>query len=62
MRAFTMELLELSKNSYNLYGLLFYALRIINIYIDFIYCLLFETLIWPKDKIAVLGIMKKFTK
>jgi hypothetical protein len=57
-----MELLELSKNSYNLYGLLFYALRIINIYIDFIYCLLFETLIWPKDKIAVLGIMKKFTK
>ena len=39
--------------------LVFYALQIINLEVDFIYCLLFGALISPTDPIAVLGIMKK---
>ncbi|PQJ76370.1 cation:proton antiporter [Polaribacter glomeratus] len=39
--------------------LVFYALKIINLDVDFIYCLLFGALISPTDPIAVLGIMKK---
>jgi CPA1 family monovalent cation:H+ antiporter len=37
----------------------FYALQIVNLDVDFIYCLLFGALISPTDPIAVLGIMKK---
>lgn len=37
----------------------FYALKMINLEVDFIYCLLFGALISPTDPIAVLGIMKK---
>jgi len=37
----------------------FYALKILNLDVDFIYCLLFGALISPTDPIAVLGIMKK---
>jgi len=37
----------------------FYVLKILNLEVDFIYCLLFGALISPTDPIAVLGIMKK---
>jgi len=37
----------------------FYVLKILNLDVDFIYCLLFGALISPTDPIAVLGIMKK---
>lgn len=37
----------------------FYALKMLHLDIDFIYCLLFGALISPTDPIAVLGIMKK---
>lgn len=37
----------------------FYVLKMINLEVDFIYCLLFGALISPTDPIAVLGIMKK---
>tara|TARA_R110000751_G_scaffold113854_3_gene213179 strand:+ start:159721 stop:160962 length:1242 start_codon:yes stop_codon:yes gene_type:complete len=40
-------------------GAMFYALPIIGLHIDFIYCLLFGALISPTDPIAVLGILKK---
>jgi len=39
--------------------LIYYLLQIINLDIDFIYCLLFGALISPTDPIAVLGILKK---
>jgi CPA1 family monovalent cation:H+ antiporter len=39
--------------------LVFFALKIVNLDVDFIYCLLFGALISPTDPIAVLGIMKK---
>lgn len=37
----------------------FYILKIINLQVDFIYCLLFGALISPTDPIAVLGILKQ---
>ena len=37
----------------------FYILKMIQLEVDFIYCLLFGALISPTDPIAVLGIMKK---
>ncbi|QTE22028.1 cation:proton antiporter [Polaribacter cellanae] len=37
----------------------FYVLKMIQLDVDFIYCLLFGALISPTDPIAVLGIMKK---
>ncbi|WP_299669924.1 sodium:proton antiporter [uncultured Polaribacter sp.] len=37
----------------------FYVLQMIQLEVDFIYCLLFGALISPTDPIAVLGIMKK---
>lgn len=37
----------------------FYVLKLVNLNVDFIYCLLFGALISPTDPIAVLGIMKK---
>ena len=37
----------------------YYALQLLNLNVDFIYCLLFGALISPTDPIAVLGIMKK---
>ena len=37
----------------------FYTLKMIQLEVDFIYCLLFGALISPTDPIAVLGIMKK---
>lgn len=37
----------------------FYLLKVINLDIEFIYCLLFGALISPTDPIAVLGILKK---
>lgn len=40
-------------------GAMFFALPIIGLHIDFIYCLLFGALISPTDPIAVLGILKK---
>ncbi|MFD2543378.1 cation:proton antiporter [Lacinutrix gracilariae] len=39
--------------------IMFYALPIVGLHIDFIYCLLFGSLISPTDPIAVLGILKK---
>ncbi|WP_339658869.1 sodium:proton antiporter [uncultured Polaribacter sp.] len=39
--------------------LVFYALKVVGLEVDFIYCLLFGALISPTDPIAVLGIMKK---
>ena len=38
---------------------MFYVLKMMNLNIDFIYCLLFGALISPTDPIAVLGILKK---
>lgn len=40
-------------------GLLFLATQLMNIEIDFVYCLLFGALISPTDPIAVLGILTK---
>jgi len=37
----------------------FYVLKIVNLKVDFIYCLLFGALISPTDPIAVLGILKQ---
>jgi CPA1 family monovalent cation:H+ antiporter len=37
----------------------FYAFKLINLEVDFIYCLLFGSLISPTDPIAVLGILKQ---
>ena len=37
----------------------FYLLKIVNLEVDFIYCLLFGALISPTDPIAVLGILKQ---
>ena len=39
--------------------ILYYFLKLINVNIDFIYCLLFGALISPTDPIAVLGILKE---
>ena len=39
--------------------IMFYALPIVGLYVDFVYCLLFGSLISPTDPIAVLGILKK---
>jgi monovalent cation:H+ antiporter, CPA1 family len=39
--------------------LMYYTLAVINLPVDFIYCLLFGALISPTDPIAVLGILKK---
>ena len=39
--------------------IMFYALPIVGLHVDFIYCLLFGSLISPTDPIAVLGILKK---
>jgi CPA1 family monovalent cation:H+ antiporter len=38
---------------------MFYVLQLMNLNVDFIYCLLFGALISPTDPIAVLGILKK---
>ncbi|WBX78390.1 sodium:proton antiporter [Tenacibaculum ovolyticum] len=38
---------------------MFFVLQLINLQVDFIYCLLFGALISPTDPIAVLGILKK---
>lgn len=38
---------------------MFYVLQILGMQVDFIYCLLFGSLISPTDPIAVLGILKK---
>ena len=38
---------------------MFYVLQIMDLNVDFIYCLLFGALISPTDPIAVLGILKK---
>ena len=40
-------------------GAMFFILQMINLPVDFIYCLLFGALISPTDPIAVLGILKK---
>ncbi|MEM9362984.1 MAG: sodium:proton antiporter [Bacteroidota bacterium] len=37
----------------------FYLLQVLDMHVDFIYCLLFGALISPTDPIAVLGILKK---
>ncbi len=37
----------------------YYFMRLINIHLDYIYCLLFGSLISPTDPIAVLGILKE---
>lgn len=39
--------------------LIYYVLQMVQLNVDFIYCLLFGALISPTDPIAVLGIMKK---
>ena len=39
--------------------IIFYALPLVGLHVDFIYCLLFGSLISPTDPIAVLGILKK---
>ena len=39
--------------------LVFYLLQLLGLQVDFIYCLLFGSLISPTDPIAVLGILKK---
>ncbi|WP_405250523.1 cation:proton antiporter [Dokdonia sp. Asnod3-C12] len=39
--------------------LVFYVLQLLGMQVDFIYCLLFGSLISPTDPIAVLGILKK---
>ncbi|AUC75190.1 MULTISPECIES: cation:proton antiporter [unclassified Olleya] len=39
--------------------IMFYALPIVGLHVDFVYCLLFGSLISPTDPIAVLGILKK---
>jgi len=39
--------------------IMFYALPIVGLHVDFVYCLLFGALISPTDPIAVLGILKK---
>ncbi|WP_452229733.1 cation:proton antiporter [Lacinutrix sp. MEBiC02404] len=39
--------------------IMFYALPIVGLHVDFIYCLLFGALISPTDPIAVLGILKQ---
>ncbi|MBJ2174244.1 sodium:proton antiporter [Aureibaculum sp. A20] len=39
--------------------IVYYLLKLLNFNVDFIYCLLFGSLISPTDPIAVLGIMKK---
>ena len=39
--------------------LVFYLLQVLGLQVDFIYCLLFGSLISPTDPIAVLGILKK---
>ncbi|MCL5129743.1 MULTISPECIES: sodium:proton antiporter [unclassified Algibacter] len=39
--------------------MMFYALPIVGLHVDFVYCLLFGALISPTDPIAVLGILKK---
>ena len=39
--------------------IMYYILQIIGLQVDFIYCLLFGSLISPTDPIAVLGILKK---
>ena len=39
--------------------IMFYLLQLMNLNVDFIYCLLFGALISPTDPIAVLGILKK---
>lgn len=38
---------------------MFYTLQLISFHVDYIYCLLFGSLISPTDPIAVLGILKK---
>lgn len=40
-------------------GIMFYALQLVGLEINFIYCLLFGALISPTDPIAVLGILKQ---
>lgn len=40
-------------------GAMYYLLPLLGLHIDFIYCLLFGSLISPTDPIAVLGILKK---
>lgn len=39
-------------------GIMYYALQLLQLQVDFIYCLLFGALISPTDPIAVLGILK----
>ncbi len=38
---------------------MYYGIQLVGFNIEFIYCLLFGTLISPTDPIAVLGILKK---
>ncbi|MFC0603265.1 cation:proton antiporter [Winogradskyella pulchriflava] len=40
-------------------GIMFYLLQLMDLNVEFIYCLLFGALISPTDPIAVLGILKK---
>ncbi|NKB25108.1 MAG: sodium:proton antiporter [Kiritimatiellae bacterium] len=39
--------------------LMYYGVRVVGLHLDFIYCLLFGSLIAPTDPISVLGILKK---